>query len=158
MKKGAVAVLSVVIGGGLGTALMGIKAINDTEAKQKLSDKHLRMFKMMNQWVKLKQEGKNLTDYFKKNNYEKIAVYGIHYAGERLIEELADTDIQVICGIDQNAKSIFSEVEVITKEDVIPAVDAIIVTAISFFDEIESDLQSKTACPIISLEDVIYGM
>lgn len=158
MKKGAVAVLSLLLGGGLGTAAVGVKAMKDTEEKQRLSDKHLRMFKMMNQWVKLKQEGKSLADYFQKNNYEKIAVYGMHYAGERLIDELVHTDIQVVCGIDKNAQSIFSDVSIITKEDVIPEVDAIIVTAISFFDEIESDLQTKTTCPIISLEDVIYGM
>ena len=158
MKKGVVAVLSLLAGGGIGSTLMSAKATKKTEAKQRLSDKHLRMFKMMNQWVKLKQEGKNLADFLKKNNYEKIAVYGMHYAGETLVAELANTDIQIVCGIDRKAQSIYSGVNMITKDDTIPDVDAIIVTAISFFDEIESDLQQKTTCPIISLEDIIYEM
>ncbi len=42
--------------------------------KQLLSDKHLALFKMMNQWVKVKQEGKNIASFFEKNGYNKIAI------------------------------------------------------------------------------------
>ena len=37
-------------------------------------------------------------------------------------------------------------------------VDAIVVTAIAYFDDINDNLSSKTDCPIISLEDIIYEM
>ena len=35
-------------------------------------------------------------------------------------------------------------------------VDAVVVTAITFFDEIEERLSEKVDCPIISLEDILY--
>jgi hypothetical protein len=35
-------------------------------------------------------------------------------------------------------------------------VDAIVVTAITFFDEIEEKLSEKIDCPIISLDDILY--
>ncbi len=35
-------------------------------------------------------------------------------------------------------------------------VDAIVVTAITFYDEIKEELSRKIDCPIISLEDILY--
>ena len=37
-------------------------------------------------------------------------------------------------------------------------VDAVVVTAITFFDEIREELTTKIGCPIVSLEDILYGM
>ena len=41
-------------------------------------------------------------------------------------------------------------------EDDLKPVDAIVVTAITFFDEIKEKLSEKIDCPIISLEDILY--
>lgn len=43
-------------------------------------------------------------------------------------------------------------------EDKLEPVDAVVVTAISFFDEIEEALNAKTDCPILSLEDILYNV
>ena len=120
------------------------------------SDKHLSLFLMMNQWVKVKQEGKNLSTYFERNDLKRIAVYGMSYAGETLIEELKGTGVEVIYGIDKNADKIFSTVDVISMDDSFENVDAVIVTAITFYDEIKDKLSKKVDCQIISLEDVLY--
>ena len=118
-----------------------------------MSEKHLALFLMMNQWVAVKQEGKNLADYFEKQGYKSIAVYGMSYAGERLLEELKGSDIQVQYGIDKNADNIYMDVNIVTMEDELKPVDAIVVTPIFFFDDIEEELSQKIDCPIISLED-----
>ncbi len=44
----------------------------------------------------------------------------------------------------------------ISPEDELPDVDAVIVTAITFFDEIEEKLTEKISCPVLSLEDILY--
>jgi hypothetical protein len=62
----------------------------------------------------------------------------------------------VAYGIDQNADSIYADVDIVTMDDDLEVVDAIVVTAITFFDEIEGKLSGKIDCPIISLEDVLY--
>ena len=41
-------------------------------------------------------------------------------------------------------------------DDSLPEVDVIIVTAITFFDEIEELLIQKTDADIISMEDILY--
>lgn len=160
MKKGIISIISALIGaaaGGAAGALATSKVMGEATAKeQKMSNKHLALFLMMNQWVLVKQEGKNLASYFEKNNYRKIAVYGMSYAGERLVNELKGSGIEVAYGIDQNADGIYSKIEIITKEDTLEPVDAIVVTPVFFFQEIEKDLSGKVDCPILSLEDILY--
>lgn len=56
---------------------------------------------MMNQWVKVKQEGKNLSQYFEANNYKNIAIYGMSYAGETLEDELKNTNTCVKYSIEK---------------------------------------------------------
>ncbi len=156
MNKGMISVLSALTGAVLGAGIVSKTIKEEKERIKAMSDKHLALFLMMNQWVKAKQEGKNLSEYFKRNGYQKIAVYGMSYAGETLIDELKDTEIDVAYGIDRNADTIYSRLNIFSMEDNLDKVDAIVVTAITFFDEIEEKLSEKVDCPIISLEDVLY--
>ncbi len=156
MKKGVISALSALAGAVIGAGVIGKKKDKKTKKAWKMSDKHLALFLMMNQWVKVKQEGKNLSAYFEKNGYKKIAIYGMSFAGETLVDELRGSDVYVAYGIDQNAETIYTDVEVVTMENTLAEVDAIVVTAISFFDEIEEKLSEKIDCPVISLEDILY--
>lgn len=158
MKKGMVSILSAVAGALVGAGVAGKTAGKGKEKAMAMSDKHLALFLMMNQWVKVKQKGKNLAEYFEKNDYRKIAIYGMSYIGETLLDELKSTEITIAYGIDKNAGTIYSDVEVFSIEDNLEAVDVVVVTAITFFDEIEQVLSGKMTCPIISLEDVLYEM
>lgn len=156
MKKGVISALSLLVGAAAGAA--GVSKIKGDKADEamRFSNKHLGLFLMMNQWVKVKQEGKNLSEYFEKNGYKKIAIYGMSYAGETLVEELVNSNIEIAYGIDQKADSIYSDIDVISVDDDLQEVDAVVVTAISFFDEIEEKLSEKLDCPILSLEEILY--
>lgn len=156
MKKGVVSVLSMLTGAIAGAGAVGKMTGEKLSRAKSMSDKHLALFLMMNQWVKVKQEGKNLVSYFEKNGYKKIAIYGMSYAGETLLDELKGSDVQVAYGIDKNADGIYADVETVSMEDPLEEVDAIVVTAITFFDDIKEKLSEKISCPIISLEDILY--
>lgn len=156
MNKGIISILSAVTGAGVGAAAVGKVMGDKANSWHQMSDKHLALFQMMNQWVRVKQEGKNLSQYFEANNYKNIAIYGMSYAGETLVEELRNTNINVKYAIDKNANKIYSEIDIATMEDDLEEVDAIVVTAITFFDEIAEKLEEKIDCPIISLEDILY--
>lgn len=160
MKKGMISVVSTIIGGTVGAAvgagLVEKKAAKMTSKIQEMSDKHLALFLMMNQWVKVKQEGKNLSAYFVKKGYKKIAIYGMSYAGECLVNELENSEITIKYGIDKNADSIYADIDVVNPEDNLEEVDAVVVTPIFFMSEIEEMLSKKLSCPIISLEDILY--
>lgn len=156
MKKGIVSAISTLLGAVIGATMVGKVAAEKKDEIQKMSEKHLALFLMMNQWVKIKQEGKNLAEYLKEQGYRNVAIYGMSYAGETLVEELRNTDIQVAYSIDKNADSIYSDISIVSIDDKLQAVDVIIVTAITFFDEIEERLSKKMNCPIVSLEDILY--
>ena len=160
MSRGLKTVVSTLTGAAIGSIVGAIavgKNAGDENAKiQQMSNKHFALFQMMNEWVKVKQEGKNLSSYFESNGYKKIAIYGMSYAGERLIDELKNTSIEVAYGIDQRATSLYADVDIVTMDNILENVDAIVVTAITFFDEIEEKLVEKIDCPIISLEDILY--
>lgn len=156
MKKGIISVLSALTGAVIGMGAAG-KVISEEKDKAKsMSDKHLALFLMMNQWVKVKQNEKNLSEYFEKNDYQRIAVYGMSFAGKTLVDELKSTKTEVAYGIDKNADRIYSEINIVSMEDELELVDAVVVTAITFFDEIEQQLSKKIDCPVLSLEDILY--
>lgn len=156
MKKPVISILSMLVGAAAGAGAVGKKTGGKLNQARSMSDKHLALYLMMNQWVKVKQEGKNLSSYLEKNGYKKIAIYGMNYVGETLLSELEGTGVQVAYGIDRNADGIYSEIDIVTMEDSLEEVDAVVVTAITFFDEIEEKLCEKISCPIISLEDILY--
>lgn len=158
MKKRYISICSIlliVIGVMLGIYKSGKNILKKFDKIQLMSKKHLSLFLLMIQWMKTKQEGKNIADFLEKTNYKNIAIYGIGCIGELLVNELKDTNINVLYGIDRNANSINSTIDIVSINDNFKSVDAVIVTAITFFDEIYKELSRRINCPIISLEDIL---
>lgn len=108
------------------------------------------------QWLRVHQEGRTLADYFRKNGYSTVAVYGMKELGEALVGELENSDIEVKYCVDRSADDIYVEVDVYKPDQNLPPVDVMIVTAVHYFEDIENDMMKKVDCPIISLEDVVW--
>lgn len=160
MKKGYImAALLGLSGGAVGGTMIAANNRNrDIEKWKAMSDKHLTLFLLMNEWMKTKQKGKSIADYFKKNGYKMIAIYGMSYVGERLLDELKDSGIEVKYAIDKNADSLYSQIDIHSLEDELADVDAVIVTPVTFFKEIEEKLSKKMDCPILSIENILYEL
>lgn len=161
MKKGVLSVVSALTGAAVGAGTLRYQKARQHEQDFKVIKKNEAILKMFNQWLIIKQEGKSIAAYLKENNFKKIAIYGMSYAGERLLDDLRGTDIEVLYAVDQNAdRMLLAEVDMITKREIAhqQAVDAVIVTAIYFFDDIEEEISELVDCPIVSLEDIIYEL
>lgn len=156
MKKAAILTLSALIGAAVGAGAEKKLSMSTIKKSQELADKHLALFLMMNRWVKLKQEGKCLAEYFVRNKYKKIGIYGMSHAGKTLVEELKGTEVVIAYGIDKNADVLSMDINILTVDDDLGGVDAIVVTAITYFNEIEAQLLERVDCPIVSLEDILY--
>lgn len=162
MKKRTLGFLSLLVGGAFGAIAAAVGV--DRTGKKKLmvekqfSTKHLELYLMMDRWVEVKQKGKNLADYLKQEGYQTIAIYGMSYAGNRLVKELEGTGIEIKYGIDKKADNIHSKIKIYTPKDIMEDVDAVVVTSISFFDEIAEKLEEQFICPIISLDDIINAV
>jgi len=136
--------------------------VAETEMRNVRSDdmnsKYFSLFKLMGQWVRVLQQGKSVADYFEPQKNYEIAVYGLGEVGEILIEELKGSNIKVIYGIDRKACTIFSDIKVVSPEDVLKKVDMIVVTAISYFDIIKEMLEKKVDYPIVSLGEILDAL
>ena len=100
-------ILSAFAGIGLGLfaggKFIGRQYEKHCELIEKQADRFSETSALMQQWVKVYQSGHNLQDYFKKNNYRKIAVYGMSEIGYMILKELEETEIEVLYCIDKNA-------------------------------------------------------
>ena len=78
--------------------------------------------------------------------------------GQFLLDELRDTNIEVLYGIDRRADKLSVEIPTVTMEEDLRPVDVCVVTAAYFFNQITEELQKKLECPIISIEDILYSI
>lgn len=156
MKKWLTAVISLFLGVAAGgMAANKIFRLKETKKDGKI-DKFKGYYQLLNQWLILKQEGKLLDKYFVDNGYKTVAIYGMGEMGNRLYDELKNSEeVQVKYAVDQNKASIYSELELLAMEDEMPEADVIVVTATFAFYEIEKELSEKVAFPIVSLEDIV---
>jgi len=160
MKKGTGIIMSIV--SGVAGAAIGAEVVNrsmtqEVEYYKKRVDKFKAYFDVTNAWIRLKNEGNAIAEYFERNGWKHIAIYGIGELGNRLLEELKDSNIEVAYAIDQKA-DIYSDIKVLEVSDNLPAVDVIVVTPIFAYEEVEETLMEVTDCPIVSIEDVIFGI
>lgn len=156
MKRGSLLVLTSVLGVVAGVLGMEILLKREIEFKDNRICRLKSYYSILNQWLMIKNEGKQVSTFFIDRGYYNIAIYGVGELGNRLIEELKTSDIKIKYGIDKNASSVYSEIEVVDLEEDLPKVDAIVVTAAFAFDEVEKNLSLKTNAPIISIEDVVF--
>lgn len=158
MKKRDCLALSFIVGAGFGATIIGFLFNKQRKIERTGQSKLFEFYLLQNQWLSIHQEGKTLVDYFKRHNYHTVAIYGMKELGERLYDELNGSEVEVKYAIDKNADSIYADVDIVTPSDTLAEVDAIVVTAIHYFDEIHAMLIDRVNCPVLSLDDVICEM
>ncbi len=113
---------------------------------------------VLKKWFERKAQGKKTDFYFLYNGFRRIAVYGMSDLGRYLVSELRDSQVEAVYGIDRRAEKIEADIPVLQLEENLPEVDAIVVTPVYYFGEIQGSLSGKTEVPIISIEDIINVM
>lgn len=109
-------------------------------------------------FIKLVTSNRKIAIYFKQHGFKNIAIYGMSDIGSFLLNTLKQSNIKVMYAIDKRANQISSDVPVITMEQELPQVDAIIVTAAYYYEHIKEQLETKVNCPIISIEEVLHSI
>ena len=126
--------------------------------KEERLNKFIKYFALLDRWLWLKLQNKNISIYFEEQGYYNIAIYGMGEIGNRLFEELSRfSRIKVKYGVDKNVKQ-FQAVPILGLEDELPNVDVIVVTNNYIYEQIHELLQRKTTCPIVSIDDVVFGI
>ena len=116
---------------------------------------------LLHLWIKNKNDNKNLVDYFTKNNYKKIALYGYGKMAVALYDELKNTDIVIKYFIDnekEDGEKEHNNIPIIDIFEVVgqPTVDIIVVTPLDNFDNIKKVLQNAcTKADIVSIQNIL---
>lgn len=163
MKRRRIEILAALTGCTLMGYLFGIgrkmkKINNQANQWKRQSDKYEQALLMTNRWLKVKQEQKSLEKYFLDKGYCTIAIYGMNYIGIRLYDELKESSIEVLYGIDKNSASAEAGIPIYSPEDSLGRVDAVVVTPVYYYEEIKQDLAGKISVPILSINDVLFGI
>lgn len=123
--------------------------------------KFKKYYNLLNEWKKQdkKENDNKLERYLKEHNLNKIAIYGMGEIGQRLLEELKDTNIDVICGIDQYGNTDL-DMNILEPDDlyeIADSIDGVIVTAIADYEAVKETIGYINK-KIISLEEIIYNL
>ncbi|MEZ3435944.1 MAG: hypothetical protein K1W34_15255 [Lachnospiraceae bacterium] len=115
----------------------------------------MKYYRLLEVWMQNLENGKKMEYYFQYNNYNQIALYGMGKMANHVIKELENSNIQIAYSIDRNP-SISADIPILSiDEKIFPAVDAIIVTPIYDFPDIERKLSQIIDIPIIPLDEVV---
>ncbi len=119
--------------------------------------KYRLLLKCTSDWLKVKQEGRSLVDFFVDNKLKNIAIYGYGTLGQMFYEELRNTEVKVEYIIDKKfTNDKLKDIQFMgVGEQEYKNVDAIVITAIADYSEIEREISKKTNAFIYSFEDVI---
>jgi len=90
------------------------------------------------------------------HNYRKVAIYGAANVGKCLYHFLKSSEIEVICFIDKRkfVDELYN-IPIYDLNNINSNIDAIIVTPLTYYDEIYDDLKKKIDCPIIPIIDIL---
>jgi hypothetical protein len=96
----------------------------------------------------------DLNYIIKKQNINKVAVYGMGMLGKNLVGVLNKKNVEVAYGIDKGEVA-YGTLVIKKPEDVSDDVDMIIVTPETYYDEIYGVLSSKVSTPVIPLSQFL---
>lgn len=140
----------------------------DEDAGKNFVDKNEKLFEAVNkyklisgcldEWMTLREQEINLSDYLKRYHYKRIAVYGMGILGRHLLYDLEKSGIVVAYIIDRRVELKHPWLDVKGPDDDLEDIDAVVVTAIADFDEIFDALKPRIHCPIVSIAEIIQEL
>lgn len=123
---------------------------------QKQRENIKEKFNILNYWFMNYQKGHAVEEYLLNRGFNRIAIYGFGELGQRLYQELLNSEVKVVYGIDRKVVSKNADFKIFTSPDASQEISAVIVTVINDYIGIASELRKSLKCPILPLEDVIY--
>ncbi|MCM1261852.1 MAG: glycosyltransferase family 4 protein [Butyrivibrio sp.] len=106
-------------------------------------------------WLELKQEGKNLAEYFIRNHMQSVAIYGMAALGRRLYDELENSGVEIKYLLDRNPNGMEKILQFTSLDKERLEVDVIVVTVAAAEREIVKEIQDMGYEKVIGLSDIL---
>lgn len=111
----------------------------------------IKAVKCFNYWMTLRENDKHLADYLMQNEMKHVAIYGYGALGKHLVAELDDSEVFIEYIIDRDVRLNHLKYDIKQPGDILPEVDAIIVTPVDEFEQIYFELKKYVKSKIVSL-------
>lgn len=140
----------------------GIRYPSSEQRYKKMSidfSKYYELSQIYDTWLYLKNRNLSLEDYLVGRGYNRIAVYGMSYLGNRVCDEFANSRIEVAFVIDKEADRFVADIPIygLDKiEDRMKEVDLVLVTVLASLEPIKKVLNKNSEVPVISVKDILY--
>ena len=118
------------------------------------ADKNYKLYQTSIKWLRLKQSGKQISQYLGQKGCHTVAIYGMSYMGQTLADELADGKVKALYGIDQNAGNQKWTIKIYKPSDKIKPVDLIINTT-TIDNSIILHGMAKKNIPMVAFDELI---
>lgn len=115
-------------------------------------------FLVLEAWMKIRDEHKQIEKYLLKFGYNEIAIYGLGFMGRHLVEDLRGTSIRIAYIIDRDISAHVEEYETLQLKSELPHVDAIIVTPIGQYKAIKAEIKKYVNYHVLSLAHIIFEL
>lgn len=110
-------------------------------------------------WIRCVQKGKSPIDRLREKDIEQVIVYGITELGEFLVREACIKQFKVLAITDraiQEGGYEYHGIPVLKRKDIAKYKDeAIIVTSMTFWEEIRDELQTEGCKYVIALRELL---
>lgn len=112
------------------------------------------------QWIKLKNRGISLTEFFQDRGICSIAIYGLGEIGQLVYDELSMKNKALIrYAIDQSGKRLVESLPTYCLDRDLPKVDAIVITPVLITDELEEQIYEILGeCVTFAFEEILYEL
>lgn len=110
---------------------------------------------VLEEWLAMRCRGCSIADALKRRGFRAVAIYGMGTLGSHLYQELENSDIQVKYIIDRRPIKGVYHAEVCSAEEKISGVDAVIVTSVYQFEEMERQIRKSNEIQVISLLELL---
>lgn len=151
--------LGAAIGIAFGGYWMGHKYCVKLVESGEISNKHLHMVRLYDNWMMTKQNGASIEKYLMDKGIHTIAIYGMSYMGIRLFHELKNSSVQIKYGIDREKKARIPGIDIYKPDEIKKeGVDAVVVTAVFAFDSVKGSLEKLGFEKIIALDEILYDL
>ncbi len=129
------------------------------ELEQKLQ-KQILFYQLFVKWFEKRNQKRYIKDFLLNRHYTEIAIYGYAECGRLLYQELNGSQIKVLYIMDKKDIKISEEedIKIYVPQKNLEPVQAVIVTAIYYYEEIKKELEELDYKNVISLSDMITAL
>lgn len=120
------------------------------------NERYRGYWKTLKRWLDIQLQGKTVCEYFNKNRYNKVAIYGLGILGSSLVDEMRNHNIRIAYGIDQDEhKGKKFDFPVYRLQDELPEADVIVITVGYAFESIKPQIMKRKKCEVVSLNTLL---